>query len=306
MSITAFDGPIVGGIPGAPIAGMPSDTNPEAAPSVFSHGVALLDVRGPYTYIPGQNFGKAVCGWLNSGWCTLDQAISTVTANNIVTTATPVSGTALTLVTTASSTSGITVGVTIVSAATGQNVTGLLALDGPMTTQKYGPAGTIQMWAPTAASARNIRIIDSGDDSAGTFTVSGYDIYNFPMNEAIRGVASATAVGKKAFKYIKSITPSGVFNSIALTVGNGTAIGLPLRADTFPQMFGVYGNSTIITSAGFTAADTTSPATLITGDVRGTYVPQTTPTGLLKLTVYQAITPANVGTATGIVGITQA
>ena len=308
MTITAFDGPVVAGYPDAPLTGTPKGGNPEVGPSMFNHGLALLDNRQPYTYIPGQNFGKPVCGWLNACWATLDQAPSTVSTNNLVSTATPVAGTALTLNTTTSGTSGVTVGVTIVRADTGANVTGLLAFDSPMTTQQFGPVGTMQIWAPTTAISRNIRIICSGDNSAGTFTVSGFDIYNFPMNEAIRGGATATVVGKKAFKYIKSITPNagGTFNSVALLAGNGTAVGLPLRADKFAQMFGVYGNSTIVSSAGFTAADTTSPATLITGDVRGTYVPQTAPSGLLNLSVFQYVSVQNIGTATGRVGITQA
>ncbi len=306
MTITAFDGPLVT-FPASPQTGTPSNTNPESGPSMFNHGMAILDPRYPFTYLPGQNFGKQVSGWLAVRSQTIDQVPYTTTANNLAGAQTATAGTAMTL--RSASATGITAGVSIVNALTGATVTGLLAIDSAMTTVTFGQAGTIQIWDPTKAISRNVTITSNGTDTTGSYTVKGYDIYGFPLTETITGAAgvagtTALAQGAKAFKYIASVTPNATVNSTGATVGVGDIIGLPLRADRFPELSVSVGNTAIVASTGFTAGVTTA-ATATSGDVRGTYGLQSSSNGVLRIAVYQAPQVSNVSSSTGLVGVAQ-
>lgn len=307
MTISAFDGPI-GTFPGAPLSGMPANTNPDTGPSFFNHGSMLLDPRGPFTYVPGNPSGKAVIGWLTGHCETINEVPSTITANNIAATQAATANTALTLA--SANTTGITVSTSIKRSDTGATVTGLLAIDSAMTTIKYGPSGTMQVWSPATAIARNVRITSNGADQTGSFLVVGFDMYGFPMTEAITGTAgtpvtTSIASGKKAFKYVQSITPSGTVNSTGLTVGTGDVIGLPLRADYFAYVTITYNDTNQTGSAGFTAALSTT-STTTSADVRGTYALPTASDGTKRLQVFISPSAANIGTGTGIYGVAQA
>jgi hypothetical protein len=68
-----------------------------------------------------------------------------------------------------------------------------------------------RVWDPIQTLARNISItplVTTG--LGGAFIVNGWDIHNQAMSESITVAASTTTsyYGKKAFKYIASITPS--------------------------------------------------------------------------------------------------
>lgn len=306
MAITAFDGPVVTFPQGN--TSSTTQSNPEAGPSIFHHGMALADPRAPlFAYVPGQSVGKQVSGWVSLNCQVIDQVPYTATVNNIAAAQTATAGTALTLVT--ASATGITAGAQVVRADTGALVTGLLAIDSAMTTIGFGSSNTIQIWDPTKAISRNIRIVCNGADQTGTFVVRGYDLYGQPMSETIAGVAATPATtvavaGIKAFKYISSVTPAGTVNSTGVTVGTGDVIGLPLRADRFPELSVYLGNTAIAASTGFTAA-VTSTATATSGDVRGTYGLQTSSNGVLRLSVYQSPQAANCSSVTGLLGVTQ-
>lgn len=305
MSITAYTGPIVVDYSGT-LPSSPQNTNPEAGPSMFAMGMALLDARYQYTYVPGQNFGKQTSGWLSLNCQTIDQVPYTATINNLAAAQTATAGTALTLV--SASATGITAGVTIIRADTGATVTGLLAIDSAMTTVAFGSAGTIQIWDPTKALSRNIRVSSNANDTSGTYTVRGYDIYGFPLTETITGAngtsgTASIASGVKAFKYIASVTPASTVNSTGVTIGTGDVIGLPLRADRFSELLVTQGNTSIVASTGFTAAVTTT-ATATSGDVRGTYALQTSSNGVLRVTVKQSPLSSNVNTSAGLTGVT--
>ncbi len=305
MTISAFDGPIVT-FPAVNVTGL-VQSNPEGGPSMLAHGFGIEDLRVPYTYIPGNNFSKGVYGWLTGGYQTIDQVPYTATTNNIAAAQTAVAATAMTLVT--ASATGITAGVTITRADTGATVTGLLAIDSAMTSVGYGSAKTVNIWDPTTAISRNIKITSNGADQTGTFTIKGYDLYGFPLTETITGTAATAATtvavsGVKAFKYVASVTPNGTVNSTGLIVGTGDVIGLPLRADRFSELSIFYGNTAVTVLTGFTAANTTA-ATATTGDNRGTYALQTSSNGVLRLAVKQSPLPANVSTTAGLTGINQ-
>src|SRR6185312_16419492 len=138
------------------------------------------------------------------------------------------------------------------------------------TNSEAGNYTYISMYDPTAAIARNVRITSGGNDSGITFLVAGYDLYGYPQTEQITGANIGVASGKKAFKFITSITPSGAVASTA-SAGTGDVYGLPLLSSFWGDVDVVWNNACITApSTGYTAADTTSPATSTTGDVRGT------------------------------------
>lgn len=308
MSITAFAGPVVvfgGGVPG----GLAADYNADRGPSIFDQGQALMDPRGPFAYVPGQRAGSPVYGFLGTTAIpTLSVVPATLAANNIAASQVPVAATPLTLV--AATGAGVTVGQSIQRSDNNVAATGLLALDGPSSGKAFGqgPTGTggsVYIWDPTTLIARAVRIVSVGNDSTATFVVRGYDIYWYPMVETITGANAGTATGKKAFKYIASITPAGTLSGSAVTVGTTDIIGLPLRADYFGE-FEANVNATWITaSTGYTAADATSPATATTGDVRGTYTLQTASDGTKRTMVFSSPSVNNISSAAGLFGVPQ-
>lgn len=306
MGISAFDGPLVT-FPTSNTSSL-TQSNSQGGPSVFMHGLSIADPRAQFCYVPGEPVSNSVNGWLNGGYTTIDQVPATATANNIVISTGGTASTALTLVT--SNTTGVTVSSSVVNALTGATVTGLLALDSAMTAVAFGSDGTVRIWDPTTALSRNIRISSNGNDTSAVFTVRGYDLYGFPLSEAITGAngtsgTASVAAGAKAFKYIASITPSANSGSTGLTVGTGDVIGLPLRADRFSELLVTMGNTSIIASTGFTAA-VTSTATTTTGDTRGTYALQTASNGVLRFSAKQFPQVQNSTSTTGLLGVTQA
>lgn len=301
MSITAHVGPVIAyrGNPLGSVGG--GGNNPDAAPNTLLHGTALLDQRQPFTYAPGGS-STAICyGWLATECQVINQVPSTIADNNIAASQSPATA-ALTLV--SSSGAGITVGTSITRADTGAAVTGLLAIDTAMAGTSFSQNASVNMWDPTKAISRNVRITSGGNDTGISFLVVGYDLYGYPMSEAITGASGGVASGVKAFKYISSITPSG---SVATTAkaGTGDVIGLPIRCDVAGMTRIFWNNAWVTASTGFTAAVTTDPATTTTGDVRGTYALQAASNNTLRLVMFISPSVANIGTVTGQYGVAQ-
>lgn len=302
MSISAFSGPLIsfGQNPYS------LEYNPDIGPSLFTNGCGLLDPRPFYTYVPGQSSSQLTAGFLGtSNILTINQVPSTLSATNIATSQTPVSGTAVTL----TAGTGVTGSTTITNASTGRSVTGLLALDGAAGLVSFGSSGSIQIWDPTKALARNVRITTATSDVA-VYTVVGYDIYGYPMSEAITANGATTVSGKKAFKYIASVTPVGTVGA-TITVGTGDVFGFPMYSATWAagavaDVSIVWNGAVITASTGYLAGVTTSPATTITGDVRGTYAVQSASDATKRFLVTQSPTPANLSSVTGLFGVTQA
>src|SRR6185312_3690541 len=168
------------------------------------------------------------------------------------------------------------------------------------TNSEAGNYTYISMYDPTAAIARNVRITSGGNDSGITFLVAGYDLYGYPQTEQITGANIGVASGKKAFKFITSITPSAAVASTA-SAGTGDVYGLPLLSSFWGDVDVVWNNACITANTGYTAADTTSPATATTGDVRGTYAVQSASDGTKRLMVY--VNPSINNLALGVPGL---
>lgn len=303
MAKTALSGPMI--VYGQPpvVNGMVTDYNPDLAPSFFWGGIALLDPR--LGYFPGGNDANPVNGFAATGtYAIIDQAPSQLAANNIAAAQVPVAATPMTLV--SASGAGITVASSVTNFATGQIVTGLLAIDGAPGLVSFGTNASPSLYDPTKALSRNLRFTSVGNDSSGTVTIVGYDIYGLRMTETVTLSNATVASGKKSFKFVQSITPGGTLSGSNLSVGTGDVYGFPLRIDDFVYSE-IYWNGALITAnTGFLAAVTTSPATATTGDVRGTYAVQSASDGTKKLQVFTDIKVANLGSSTGLFGVTQA
>jgi len=292
MAITAPSGPLVvfGG-----------SNNPDSGTSLARRGFGIMDPRAPYSYEPTDTNVYGFLGTTNIP--VLDLVPSALAANNIAAAQAVGSATALTLVSTSGA--GITVGVSIKNAATGNTVTGLLAIDGAAGYSSPSGTSSIRLWNPATLLARNIRITSAGNDSGITFSVVGYDVYGYPMAETITGANAGIASGVKAFKYITSVTSSAAAAG-NVSVGTGDVIGFPLRCDAWGSVNVMWNNAKVTATTGFTAAVTTDPATATTGDVRGTYALQTASNGTLRLQMYITPSVANiVAGTTGLFGVTQ-
>lgn len=303
MAKTAFSGPLI--VYGQPplVAGIASDYNQDLAPSFFWGGEALIDNR--FGYFPGGSDANIVYGFSQTGsYCVLDQAPATMATNNIAAAQVPVTAVPLTLV--SASGAGITIGASVQSANTGQTVTGLLVSDGAPGVVTFGSGANHKLYDPTKAIARNLRYTSVGNDSGATVTAVGYDIYGFRMTETVTLANAGLVSGKKAFKFIQSITATGTLSGSNLSVGTGDVFGFPARVDNFFYTRTTWNNAGITATTGFVVADTTSPATAATGDVRGTYGVQSASDGTKKLQVFLDIPVANIGSVSGIFGQTQA
>lgn len=128
-------------------------------------------------------------------------------------------------------------------------------------------------------------------------TVTGTDLYGQTL---IESSASGTSfAGKKAFKTITAVSTGAA--TTGLTVGSGDVLGLPFRVDANGLVAARASNA--IDAGTFVAADTTSPATATTGDVRGTFDPAVTLNGTNKCKVVFEI--ADRSTKVGSFGVTQ-
>lgn len=130
----------------------------------------------------------------------------------------------------------------------------------------YVSAGVAAVFNPLETLARNVSISGNAGSTAQNFTVRGYDVYGMAMSEVIAFAGGAvTTFGKKAFKYIASVTPATTDAGHTLSVGIADTIGFHLRSDRWEYANIFYNGTFVTTSAGWLAA--VAPAS---GDVRGT------------------------------------
>lgn len=146
-------------------------------------------------------------------------------------------------------------------------------------------------------------------DTTQTALVRGYDVYGQAMSELIAFNGTTAVAGQKAFKSVVSIAIS------AALAGNGFAgfsdvLGLPVRVTNAGYIVSAKWDNTLADNAGtFAAADTTSPATTTTNDVRGTYLPSSAADGSKRLVMCIAVPALGCGpnaTRIGAFGVDQA
>lgn len=143
----------------------------------------------------------------------------------------------------------------------------------PSTVQPYLAGGIGAFLNPLETCSRNVGIIGSSGAPSGLFTIRGYTVYGEPVTEIITHTGSTgVAYGKKAFKYIASVTPGSGANTTVATfsVGTGDTFGFAVRSD-FWEYTNLFWNGAFLSAqTGWLAGDQTSPATTTTGDSRGT------------------------------------
>jgi len=123
---------------------------------------------------------------------------------------------------------------------------------------------------------RNI-VVDSGGADTAVLTFTGTDEYGVAVVESIT-LNGATAVqGKKAFKTITGVTSSATIANGAFA-GPGNVLGLPIYLSDADFIVTEQEDGAAAT-AGTTVAGINAKQTATTGDVRGTYVPNSTPDG---------------------------
>lgn len=303
MSITRYQGPLI--VPGAgpnPPNLSVVEYNDSPGPSAFAHGVGLVDNRfGPYN---GADISTPLPIWYGTdNICVLNQAPSTLSAVNLAAAQVPVAGTALTL---ANASTGITVLAAPVYLATNTFPIGARMIDGNPALLSILPSGSggISPYDPRTMIGRAIRFTSVGDDSAATVAVVGQDIYGFTVRETVTLSNATVATSVKCYKAIISMTPAGTLSGSNLSVGTGDVFEFPLASYEFPFVKIYWADALISANTGWTAAVTTSPATAVTGDVRGKYATQSASNGTRKLQVFLTPVAWNM-TAVGLFGVTQ-
>lgn len=119
---------------------------------------------------------------------------------------------------------------------------------------------------------RNV-IVDSGGADTAVLTVTGTDEYGNTMKENITLNGTTGVSGKKAFKTVTSITSSATIANGAF-VGTGDVIGLPMFVGKSGFILKELEDGATATAGTFVAGiQTAGGSTATTGDVRGTYDP---------------------------------
>lgn len=201
----------------------------------------------------------------------------------------------------------------------------VLQTSGLATAQAVAGAGNLTLTAgtgvttETAADGTTLYVLDTPrgvsidsanvGDTTQTATFYGYDQYGQAMSEAIALNGTTQVNGQKAFKKVYRIAISAACAG-NINAGFTDVLGLPVRVTNVAYVLSVKWDSTLAADAGtFAAADTTSPATTTTNDVRGTYVPSSATGGSKRLVMAIAVPAIGCGpdaTRVGALGVTQA
>lgn len=127
------------------------------------------------------------------------------------------------------------------------------------------------------------RNVVAGWTNTAVITVTGTDEYG---NVVVESSGSGTSfTGKKAFKTVTQVRVSA--NVTGLTVGSGVVLGLPVFLPDVPDVVREAVNAAVPGTGGTIVAGDQTAATATTGDVRGTYSPNSAPndTNVYELTV---------------------
>lgn len=137
--------------------------------------------------------------------------------------------------------------------------------------QPYVAAGADLIYDPTQGISRGVRIVTTQTAATGgTFTVTGYTNYGELQTQLLTHPGNvATIWSKKTFKFIQSVVPNFT-DTATYSVGTSDVFGFAFRNDKWEYDNFFWAGASISTSNGWTKADTTSPATNGSGDVRGT------------------------------------
>ena len=129
--------------------------------------------------------------------------------------------------------------------------------------------------------------------TTAVLTVTGYDEYGNLMIE--RSASGTSLTGKKAFKRVTSITSS--VDITGLTVGHGDVLGLPVYLSDLGRITRELEDG-VAATAGVAVKGVRTTQSATTGDVRGTYDPNSACDGSKAFVLFLALdTPGNIGSA---------
>ena len=126
---------------------------------------------------------------------------------------------------------------------------------------------------------RALQVVSSNaGDTARTVTIRGFDEFGNAMTEVLTLNGATPVLGKKAFNTVVSYQASVALLG-NLSIGTQNVFGLPVVLDQVGNIIKENTDGAVSGTAGtYVAADFTLPSGT-TGDVRGTYVPNTAPNG---------------------------
>ena len=240
MSITAFSGPVISYGQNT-VGSNPSitDYNPDLGPSLFWGGVARIDPRPNFNYIPGQNFGAFTAGFATSDAQTISYAPYTLSTSAIAAAANVVSGTAMTLVSTNSTSTGVSVGASCTNYNTGATVTGLLMVDGFASFTGVIASSILTVSSLTGTISIGMTITGTGVNTGttivnqltgapggvGTYTVQGDDTAS---STTITAQATGTTALAQPFGQSNTVylwNPQAVVSRAVSVTGSSSATG---------------------------------------------------------------------------------
>lgn len=120
---------------------------------------------------------------------------------------------------------------------------------------------------------RSLQIVSSGSDTA-VITIRGLDEYGVAMTESLTLNGTTPVLGKKAWKTVVSYQ-AGAAMANNLSIGSSVKMGFPMMLGAKAYVISESVDGDVAgTRATIVAADSTVPSAT-TGDVRGTYQPNT-------------------------------
>jgi len=156
--------------------------------------------------------------------------------------------------------------------------------------------GPIDLITPRGVS---ITSAAAGDNSAFSVKFTGRDVYGKVMVETVTFNGAATVAGLKAFKWmdsIKFIHASGTSLTGAVNIGYTNVLGLPVQLLSLGYIIKELQDG-VVATAGTSVAGirTAGGSTATTGDVRGTYTPNSAPDGAKAYSLVMLIEKDNRG-----------
>lgn len=150
---------------------------------------------------------------------------------------------------------------------------------------------------------RGIQVVGASGATATNLTVAGLDVYLQPLTNTFSGPGSgATVNSTKGFRYVRSITAAGN-TTTTVTAGTNDTLSFPYRVSQFGNVIINYNHILITSSAGFTAADATSPATALTGDGSNTAAVTVPGAGEFAPGTLSVINKATAGDGNAVTGV---
>lgn len=278
--------------------GLVMNYNEDRAPDSSDLGHAIMDPRPYFRYQPGNTNEPFVSIFGNSAY--VDYQPSALSTNGLVSNGSSgLGGTTLTLTATGAAITSVSL-----NPPEGGAAVTVYCIDSSSMQVAYGQSGQLRCWNPHGGTGRTLTIYASSNLDGGTFTVAGRDMYGIKMTETL-AAGSTTIAGKKAFKYISSITASTTLTSTGFIIGYTDTYGFPAYAQYWGNATTVnvssvatISNTIALTSANAVLGSTVATQTSTTPDVRGTYTSSIAANGTVRLQMRQTFDAYQMGQVT--------